>query len=172
MLEFDGLVISQSMTIARFIAKKVGLSGGNTPEDEAKADMIVDLVVDYYDSLKKVYFAGDDEEVKKVKAKAVFDTDVPKFLDNAEKLLREAGGRFFVGDALSWADIGMYNALEPIVDPASPTFVKRMPWFEHETRLRFLDSRPLLKALISRVEEMPAIKAYLEQRRPSEQEPF
>ena len=55
-LEYDGLVLAQSLTIARFLAKKAKLTG-TTDEEAAKADMVVDTVVDYYDSEYKIYAA-------------------------------------------------------------------------------------------------------------------
>jgi glutathione S-transferase len=40
-LEYDGAVLSQSLTIARFLAKEFGLAGKNNLE-QAQADMIID----------------------------------------------------------------------------------------------------------------------------------
>lgn len=40
-LEFDGTTISQSLTIARFLAKEFGLAGKNNLE-QAQAEMIID----------------------------------------------------------------------------------------------------------------------------------
>lgn len=48
-LEYNGLVLAQSITIGRFLANKYGLAG-ESEQDKAKADMVVDLVLDYYDS--------------------------------------------------------------------------------------------------------------------------
>ena len=44
-LEYDGEVLSQSKTIARFLAKEFGIAG-KTNLEQAKADMIVDCVID------------------------------------------------------------------------------------------------------------------------------
>ncbi len=46
-LTWDGEVIGQSMTIARFLAKKVGLDG-KTDLEQAKCDAIVDQCVDVF----------------------------------------------------------------------------------------------------------------------------
>ena len=40
-LEYDGTVLSQSLTIARFLAKEFGLAGKDNLE-QAQADMIID----------------------------------------------------------------------------------------------------------------------------------
>ena len=47
-LEWDGFTLCQSMAIARFLGKKVGLAG-DTAEEAALADMALDLVQDYYE---------------------------------------------------------------------------------------------------------------------------
>ena len=44
-LDYDGEIISQSKTIARFLAKEFGIAG-KTNLQQAKADMIVDCVTD------------------------------------------------------------------------------------------------------------------------------
>ena len=49
MLEYNGTIIAQSHSIARFLAKEFGLAGKNLIE-EAQADMIVDCVSDFVNS--------------------------------------------------------------------------------------------------------------------------
>ena len=44
-LDYDGAIISQSKTIARFLAKEFGIAG-KTNLEQAKADMVVDCVTD------------------------------------------------------------------------------------------------------------------------------
>ena len=44
-LEYDGKKLSQSITIARFLAKEFGIAG-KTHLEQAQADMIVDCIVD------------------------------------------------------------------------------------------------------------------------------
>ena len=48
-LEYDGEIFAQSVTIARFLAKKTGLASGNDLE-QAKADMIVDYVIEFMEN--------------------------------------------------------------------------------------------------------------------------
>ena len=48
-LEYDGRLIGQSITIARFLAKKSGLYGKDDVE-QANADMIVDYVSEFNNS--------------------------------------------------------------------------------------------------------------------------
>jgi glutathione S-transferase len=49
LLEYDGQLLSQSISIARFLAKKTGLHGKDDLE-QARADMIVDYVTDFNNS--------------------------------------------------------------------------------------------------------------------------
>ena len=44
-LEYDGKILSQSVTIARFLAKEFGIAG-YTNMQQAMADMIVDTITD------------------------------------------------------------------------------------------------------------------------------
>ena len=52
MLEVDGVQLSQSMTIARFLANKFNLAGSN-PLEKAQADMVVDCVTDFFNGMRK-----------------------------------------------------------------------------------------------------------------------
>jgi hypothetical protein len=47
-LEYDGKILAQSVTIGRFLAKKTGFAGIDDFE-QAEADMVVDLVLDMHD---------------------------------------------------------------------------------------------------------------------------
>merc|ERR1712020_865342 len=56
-LSYNGTEIGQSITIARFLAKEFGLAG-KTKLEEARADMIVDCIVDLLAALTAVYKGG------------------------------------------------------------------------------------------------------------------
>ena len=47
-LEVDGIHVSQSLSIARFLANKFNLAG-TTPLEKFQADMIVECCKDFYD---------------------------------------------------------------------------------------------------------------------------
>ena len=53
-MEYNGTTISQSITIARFLAKEFNLAGKNRIE-EAQADMIVDCVADLLNGKKYTF---------------------------------------------------------------------------------------------------------------------
>ena len=52
MLEVDGIQLSQSMTIARFLANRFNLAGSN-PLEKAQADMVVDCVTDFFNGMSR-----------------------------------------------------------------------------------------------------------------------
>ena len=45
-LDYDGKILTQSVSIARFLAKEYGLAG-RTSWEAARADMLVDCTVDF-----------------------------------------------------------------------------------------------------------------------------
>ena len=83
LLDFDGFKISQSITIARFLAKIYSLDGKSILE-KAQADMIVDFMV----------------EIKiKCRNNPNFKTEIlPEAMKMFEKFLESNDNKFFVGN--------------------------------------------------------------------------
>ena len=73
---------------------------------------------------------------------------------------------------LTWADISVFENVSNLTDKDSPTFSKRLPWFDQEKRMKFLDKFPLLKSHMARVSENPGIKKWLSERPANDEEPF
>ena len=63
-LEVDGKTISQSMAIARFLARRYKLAG-KTDLEEAEADAIVDFMSDCFNGkyLSRIYFMRYLQEI-------------------------------------------------------------------------------------------------------------
>ena len=83
LLDFDGFKISQSITIARFLAKTYSLDGKSILE-KAQADMIVDFMVEI-----------------KIKCRNNPNFKIEILLEAMkifEKLLETNGNKFFVGN--------------------------------------------------------------------------
>ena len=57
-IEVDGVKIPQSYTIARFVAKEAKLAGRNNIE-QAKADSIIDTLLDIQTAFTKVYYTEE-----------------------------------------------------------------------------------------------------------------
>jgi len=145
MLAVDGVVVCQSMTVARFLAREHGLVG-KTNLEAAQADEIVDTISD---ATEKQYnaFLFEKDEAKKAELQAKFKDEIlPTFFKNMEARLTATGGEFFAGGALSWADILMFNFVSELPDKAA------------------LDKAPKVAALVDKVGALPNIKKWVESR--------
>jgi len=109
-LDYDGEIISQSKTIARFLAKEFGIAG-KTNLQQAKADMIVDCVTDIEIARYKWCFATDP--TFKLAEKQAFEKEhLPRFLDQMLRILDQGKGKFMTGNELTWADIAIVNFMD------------------------------------------------------------
>jgi len=150
-LEVDGVKLCQSNTCARYIARTHKLAG-KTELEHAQADMVVDCLED---STKPILsFAFEKDETKKAEGKKKYnDEQLPSFLTHLEKLLtsNKGGDKYFVGDALTWADLAFINFVGwTAMGGTDPAHV--------------LDKYPKLKALKDRVEKEPKVAAWLAKR--------
>jgi len=149
MLEVDGVKLCQSNSMARFLARRFNLAG-KTDLDQARADMVMDC---YEDTIKPLFtFFFEQDEAKKEAAKKKFvEEQLPGSLDGLEKLLKEnkGGDGFFVGDGLTWADLGL---------------VVLVGWLKMAGGGDAFDKRPKLHALQHRVESLPKIAEWLANR--------
>merc|ERR1712095_96139 len=140
LLEWNGECLAQSMAIARFVAKEVGLAGRCNMEC-AQVDEIVDAVNDLGVAGAQAMFSKDDEKIKKFMTETI-----PNTLAQLEKRLSGRGGQYFVGNAFSWADLMLYNFCSGLPDQSC------------------LDKVPKIKNLMSRVANIPNIKCWVEKR--------
>jgi len=92
------------------------------------------------------------EEEKKDKFAAFFKDDVPKWLGILTTILKKNNGGkgFFVGDAVSLADIHAYYMLWMLT--------------QHEGQSKLLDNFAELKALVERVAALPNIAKWIASR--------
>jgi len=139
-LEHNGVVLAQSMAIARYLAKLYGLYG-NSALEGALADMIVDGVAD---------LSGARNAAKTDDEKAKFEKEIlPKWLGYFENLLKKNDSNgFFVGHNITYADIVFFNAIDNTV---------RL--YPHAT-----DSFPLVKAHYAQIGSRPNIAKWVKSR--------
>jgi len=109
-LEVDGIVIAQSMTIARFLARKFNLVG-KTDIEAAEADQAIDAVKDLFVIVTPIVKEQDSEKKEEMIKKLETET-LPTWLRMMERLLTSKGGKHFAGTQLTWADIALYDTLE------------------------------------------------------------
>ena len=161
MLEYDGEVLCQSLTIARFLARESGLAGQSALES-AQIDEVVDSINDtqlaivrFYHHLLiikflfqyKVHFTKDEKEKEDMMTKLKEET-IPKFLQNLEKILIRRGGQYFAGNSVSWAELYFLQ------------FVDLINMIQDD----FLNTVPKLKNLDERTRKIPNVAKWLEER--------
>merc|ERR1711936_1273959 len=140
-LYWDGEEIAQSMAIARFVARKVGMAGRDDMEF-VQADMIACHYEDIWTKLPKMKFAKTQEEREEL-AKDFLTEFLPK-----------RGNGWFAGSDATYADLAIMCALDFIQEPLEMSF-KDMN--NHAERCKVLDSYPLLKANYQRTNSLPFV---------------
>merc|ERR1712193_379744 len=145
-LEVDGVIIGQSMAIARFLANQYGIAGSSNLV-KAQVDEVVDVMNDVQDAMYGTFFEKD-EKVKAEKIKKVKEETIPNSLANLEKVLTARGGQFLAGNSLSWAELHFLQLTESL-ETMSP---------------KYLDATPKLANLVERTKNLPNIKKWLEER--------
>eukprot|EP01133_Synstelium_polycarpum_P004102 gene4102-4788_t len=134
----------QSVAIGRYLATKYNIAGTNLVERiqaDALVDSVWDLIVPFY------YAKGDAEKLNKFKTE-----NIPKFLNNWEKLIIGKGGKYFVGSSLTWADLAVYFAVEYL---ATIGFPEALPQY------------PGLSTFAKSIGSIPSIQKYVQARQPS-----
>lgn len=109
-LEYKGVTIGQSLSVARFVAKELGLAGRSTLE-QALTDGIVDSISDLMTPLFECVFEKD-EEAKAEKMTKFKEDKLTPWLKRIESFLvskKYGDGNWLVGDQMSWADIAVFN---------------------------------------------------------------
>lgn len=127
-LEADGKVLSQSIAIARYLAREHGIAGKNAWES-ALADMYVDAIGDlttgtflhqtwvsllfwkYFETspgLRPVLIEADAEKQKDITQQFLNDTVAP-YMEIVEKHLEKNGTGFLVGSEVSWENVLVYE---------------------------------------------------------------
>ena len=139
-LSWNGMVISQSMACARFIAKEIGVAG-RTNLERAQVDEVIDAIQDLIEKRINLFKARDTEGLKK----HMTETNATAY-GQFEKRMESRGGQFMVGNSFSWADLHLYGYVSEFPDKT------------------ILDGFPKIKSLIERVGKLPNIKAWVESR--------
>jgi len=139
LLEIDGLNLSQSSAMIRYLARR-GHYYGETDLDALWCDMIAGAVADFAETaLQAAFQATIEGAVETLKGR--FEKFGPKF----EARLVENGTGFCVGEHLTFADIVLAEALTGYLEWVSDLLV----------------NTPLLAALHAHVLDLPGMAAYL-----------
>ncbi|XP_064627805.1 uncharacterized protein LOC135487693 [Lineus longissimus] len=143
-LEIDGVKLTQSFAIAKYLATIYGFNGSN-PMETARIDEACEHTRDLMKDFIVVHQEKDD--VRKAELEKNFqEVKLPVHMEKLEKELTKNnnGKGFFVGDKLSLADLAVMQILS---------------WMPEAVA-----SYPNLKALLERVENFPGIKEWVAKR--------
>ncbi|EFN62036.1 Glutathione S-transferase [Camponotus floridanus] len=149
MLEVDGKKVAQSTAISRYLAKQYGLAGKDDWE-ALEIDSTVDTIHDLRANIA-AYQYENNETAKEEKLKRAKEI-VPYYLERLDAQVGKNGG-YFVGGALSWADF---------------VFVGVLDYLNYMMKENIIEKYDNLKQLKQKVEEIPAIKSWIEKRPPSD----
>jgi len=145
-LEVDGRRVHQSVSMARYIAKRVGLAGENDWENLI-IDTAVDTVNDFRLKIAVVSYEPDDE----VKAKKLITLNtevIPFYLEKLDNLAKDNNGHLALGK-LTWADVYLAGVLD---------------YLNYMAKTDLLENHANLKKVVDTVYALEPIKAWLEKR--------
>ncbi|BFZ10721.1 hypothetical protein BsWGS_13760 [Bradybaena similaris] len=108
----DDKPFGESLPISRYIARKYNLAG-KSDIDQLQADIILNYVDEIRGIISRV--RNDkiytEEQKKELEARVVTGL-MPKLLVKMEKRLSESSSGYLVGDALSIADLALFDLIE------------------------------------------------------------
>lgn len=145
-LEIDGVVVTQSNSILRYVGKMAGLY----PEEDLQAlycDEAMGAVEDLLHQIVQT-FGLEGDELKTAREKLV-DGWISVYVKGLEEILQRAGGEYFADDRLTIADLKVYVQIRSLragtldhvptdlVDKLAPGLV------QHEERV---GNDPIVKA--------------------------
>ncbi|MEM7652329.1 MAG: glutathione S-transferase family protein [Pseudomonadota bacterium] len=139
LLEIDGLCLSQSTAMIRYLARRANLYGASDTE-AMWCDMVAGVVADFAETAIQAAFKPSAEI-----AIADMEARFAKFGPRFEARIHDQGSGFVAAAQMSFADVVLAEALSSYLEWC-PTI---------------LDSTPKLRTLFDRVFSMPGIAGYL-----------
>lgn len=138
-LSYKGQELIQSLTIARFAARKCGLVGKEEIDEFICDQFVSTLWLDIANKLVEIFFEKDPA----AKAQKIEARRAPT-IDGLNRLASFITGDFVLGGEMSYADLALLDA---------------EPWLERSIPDIKLPEK--LKAVVTKVEADPKIAAYL-----------
>ncbi|XP_061478904.1 glutathione S-transferase 3-like [Rhineura floridana] len=150
MVEIDGMKMVQTRAILHYIAAKYNLYGKDLKE-RALIDMYVEGTTDLMTLILVYPFLTPEDKEKQLAG--ILERATKRYLPVYEKVLKDHGQDFLVGNQFSWADIHLLEAILMVEEKSSS----------------ILTDFPELQAFKARISNIPTIKKFLEpgsQRKP------
>ncbi|XP_061210936.1 glutathione S-transferase-like [Neopsephotus bourkii] len=154
MVEIDGMKMVQSRAIGNYIAAKYNLYGKDLKE-RALIDMYVEAIIDLNELLMTHTLQPEDK--KQQHLANLVDKASNRYFPVFEKVLKDHGQDFLVGNQLSKADVQLLESL----------------LMAEECKPDILAKFPLLQSFKARISNIPTIQKFLQpgsQRKPPLQE--
>ncbi|XP_054678387.1 glutathione S-transferase-like [Grus americana] len=154
MVEIDGMKMVQTRAISNYIAAKYNLYGKDLKE-RALIDMYVEAVMDLNELLMTHPLQPADK--KEQHFATLVDKATNRYFPAYEKVLKDHGQNFLVGNQFSRADVQLHETL----------------LMAEEYKPDILAKFPLLQSFKARISNIPTIKKFLQpgsQRKPPLQE--
>lgn len=145
MLQIDGLELVQSQAIVRYIAKRCNLCGANA-RDEVKCDMIAGTIADAVGMALQAPFQRNHGPDKDAAHKQAMLAKWAKFGPRFEAVLAANGGKYLVGQSLTYADVLMVHCLT---------------WYIEECGHSVANNLDLLVELQHKVFALPGVQAFI-----------
>lgn len=140
LLEIDGLCLSQSSALIRYLARGAGLYGDNDIE-AMHCDMLAGAIADFAEASLQAAFQANDELVL-----AMLTERTQKFAPRFEAYLERTGSGYLCTQSLSFADV--------VLAQATSAYIELVP--------NIFADYPLLQKHQTEITSLPGIKAYLD----------
>uniref|UniRef100_A0A8C8SBE7 glutathione transferase n=1 Tax=Pelusios castaneus TaxID=367368 RepID=A0A8C8SBE7_9SAUR len=150
MVEINGMKMVQTRAILSYIAAKYNLYGKDLKE-RALIDMYVEGTTDLMMLIITYPFLSAKDKEKQLSV--IIDKATKRYFPVYEKILKDHGQDFLVGNQFSWADVQLLEAILMV----------------EEKKSSVLSQFPQLQAFKARISNIPTIKKFLEpgsQRKP------
>ncbi|XDA72402.1 hypothetical protein R6Z07F_002681 [Ovis aries] len=150
LVEIDGMELTQTRAILSYLAAKYNLHGKD-PKETVRMDMYADGTLDLMLMVALAAFKPPEE--KEESLALVVKKAKTRYFPVFEKILKDHGEDFLVGNKFSWADIQLLEAILMV----------------EELDASVLCDFPLLKEFKTRISNIPTTKKFLQpgsQRKP------
>jgi glutathione S-transferase len=161
-LKAGKLLIAQTANILLFLGPRLGLA----PKNEAGrlwahqlqltiSDWLAEIHDTHHPISSSLYY--EEQQIEAERRAAIFTAErLPKFLDYFEETLKRNGGRHFVGKAVSYVDLSMFQMIEGLRYAFPRAMAKQE--LNHSRLVRLRDrvaARPRLQAYLSSDRRLP-----------------
>ncbi|KAM4693924.1 glutathione S-transferase 3-like [Discoglossus pictus] len=143
MVEIDGRKLVQTKAILQYIAAKHNVYGKDMTE-RVLIDMYVEGATDLMNIMMLHPFLMPEDKQKHIGI--IVDKAKNRYFPVYEKVLKDHGQNFLVGDQFSFADVQLIEVILMVEEKCA----------------NILSDFPLLQAFKERISEIPAIKAFLQ----------